>query len=949
MKFKLLMIIVLCALESSWGQNPTGQQHTNSIPLNPCVRYGKLDNDFTYYIQKNEEPKNTVELRLVVKAGRIHEDEDQLEYAHLLEHLLAGKTEHFPNIKDHITKAGGYSNAHTGSRLTLYEARLPSQDKQVVKDGIQLLRDWAQGIKWDEDYLAKQRGAVEGEMRVPDPYRDWVSKTTEREVLKNTGYKIYENNQRLENLKNFNPEAFTQFYKDWYRPDLQAAFIVGDINVDSMEYIIKRRFSDLKPPDNPKSGQERLDSHKIHLDGSNRYSTVLDSSRQKLILSITRLRPNFESHPKTRVDYKNMLLQQIYKLIVQEKSGHLEQQYDLPFTNFVTSYGINQIPDRQIDASQMKIDLKTDSLDLMKKKFQKGLIAWKQMHTDIELKDLERAKTAVIEKYDDDNLMSSSFLIRRYVDHFLYGKAAPSPEIDTKIVLEMLSEIELKDIRQFILEYGNLDKNSVFIFFKGTKLIIPDHKVFKEWAKETYTMQITPLKKEQTIESLTNVITSPPNISKKEILITENEIGISTIDLPNGIKVLFKPTKPRKHSFSNLVEIQAFRPNNVPVQNRQEYLAASVAPQVIQYTGAGQYNKFQLEQFKKNRGIRLNFWSTKDNQRVYASSKVADLAELLNLLYLYFDQPQKDKVAFDAWKANQTKILEGEEVRGSTEFIMDKITHLWYPQIPVLDMGVLSEITLDQVFQASKQRFSSFENFTFIVTGDFNKDTVIPYVVNALTSFPVATKKPGPSKPSFDFPLKKMKEKLEFKNIDQVYVRLFYPVKVSRTIKTQIELQLISMALNEVINSTLRIGSYSPRASGEWLDIKNGIFAFRIDFDSALGKEDEMVVYAREVFHKLKENGVGKKWLDTAITNELRYYENRFGSFGHFNFWPDYLQLKLEADEDSVQGILNYGTLLEHFIGLEDINYAIKNYMSEEHFQQFLGYPEGKDNQVNKF
>lgn len=919
--------------------------HKDSILLDPAVRYGKLDNGFTYYIRKNGQPKNSGELRLIVRAGRIHEDEDQLEYAHLLEHLLTDKTRNFPDIKDHFSQTGAYKAAHTGYRFTSYEARIPSQDQQVVKEGIGVLRDWGQGLIWDPEYIAIQRGAVEGEMRVFNPYQTWIGKTIERELLKNTNFQIYPDEERLLNIQHFKPEAFKRFYEEWYRPDLEAAIVVGDINIDSVEQEIKRQFSSMKIPENPKSGMERISTYTIELDGSNQFSTVVDTVRRELNLRLIHLRPNFEAAGATREDYRNMLLQQLYTIVLDEKAKQLEQQYDPPFSNFVPGYGATRIPDRQLDGSLMSIRLGTGDPQLLKKNFQNGLIAWKQMHLSFNQPDLEKAKTGLLKEYTDAKWMKSNSLSHRYIRHFLYGKAAPHPEVEAELVSEILSEIELKDIQTYISEYGNLNKDTFYIFFKGTGVNMPDHEVFKLWIKETDTMNIKPLAEETCIGTLADAVDIPALNVVDEVEIRENDIGVSTVNLPNGVKVVLKPSKPRSGSLVNTVFLQAFRPNKVPVHNRQEYLAARVAPQVLQYTGAGPYSKFELDKFKREKGIRLDLRTDRNNQMIYARSKMKDLPDLFRLLYLYMDEPRKDPKGFAAWKSYQESKLEGKEVRGSDYFFMEEIAASWYPQIPVLGMQDLERITVEQVLQASNKWYSGIEDFTFVVTGDFNRDTILPLLVNTLSAFPAKDKNSSISGPDFDFPFNAMKEDLELKNTDQVYISLFFPVKVPRNIKTQVELDLISKALHQRAHNRLRIGSYSPTARGEWLDIKNGIYAFRIDFDSALGNEEKMVGYAMEEFRKLRENGIEKEWLETTIANEVRTYESRFDNFGYINFWPDYLQESLEAGEDPVPGILNYGTLMEHFVSQEDLNTAVKKYMKEERLQQFYGYPE-KYNQL---
>ena len=54
------------------------------IPVGPQVKVGKLANGLTYYIQRNARPEHKLELRLVVKAGSILEDDDQRGLAHFV-------------------------------------------------------------------------------------------------------------------------------------------------------------------------------------------------------------------------------------------------------------------------------------------------------------------------------------------------------------------------------------------------------------------------------------------------------------------------------------------------------------------------------------------------------------------------------------------------------------------------------------------------------------------------------------------------------------------------------------------------------------------------------------------------------------------------------------------------------------------------------------------------
>jgi predicted Zn-dependent peptidase len=939
-KLHLFLIFNLLAIWSSLAQNKV-KESKNLIPLDSTVRHGQLKNGFTYYLKENNFPANTIEFYLVNKAGRMHEDEDQLEYAHLLEHLLAQETKSFKNPRKHFNDLGGVKGAQTGTHFTFYNLSVPSKKSQNLKDGLQILREWSQGQSWSPEAASVQRAAVLGEMRSNDPYQKWRSHTLEMKILANKGYKIPPSEKYKENIEHFNPKALERFYKDWYRPDLQAAVIVGDINLDSVEYDIKRLFSDLKITENPKNEQVYLDKSIVKFNGKNRFSIVTDSLRPGLKIEIVRSRPNFSLSPQTIEDYRMMLLQQLYDIILTKRSISLENQYKPPFDKFDPNYRSNRLAGNQINATVIGVDIDNVNTEKIKNHFKEAIIAYKRMHLDFQDKELQEAKLELKDRYQTKELNDSKSLANKFKDHFIYSKAAPSSKEENILVSKILNKIDLSDIQDYSQKFANLKKDTNFIFFKGEKETIPELQLFKEWIEELNAMSVEPLKPPSPpITSLAEVANIPRVDISEELSVKQNAIGISSVLLPNNIKLVLKPTDPQSDYFKNTVELLGFRDNPATLENRRKYLAATAVPQVLEYSGVGPYTKFEINRYLKEKGMQLRLRNNVKNQFISGKAKINDLPEILNLLYLYLKQPRQDIEAFEAYKINQFDELRGKAVRGSSEFIMDKVMTTWYPKIPVFDMNELETLRMNEVFEAANQYFSDLSGFTFIITGDFNSDELLPVLANTLVAFPTRDQDTQ-REYKLDYPLKKMDKKVYFKNTNQVYTKLYFPVKIPEGTKTQVELQLLSKALNQRIFARLRDGCYAPYARGMWMDRSKDIYAFEITFNSELGDEHRMLANAKEEFTKLRDKGVDKEWLEKAIVNELRIYENRFDRFAYFNFWPDYLQQKLENSINLEKEVLEYGTLLEHFISLEDINIAAKEFMKVENLQLFQGYPEG--------
>ena len=937
---EIIFLSFLLTIIQGFGQTSNEVGDWKGLRLDSSVRYGKLSNGFTYYLKDND--SESAQMYLVVKAGRYHQDSDQLEYAHLLEHMGANYTKNFPDVDLFSRNNGRYSNANTENASTGYYLQIPSRDGEGIMTGVELLRDWAQDIFFDDDKINTQRNAVLGEGRVNDPYqRRWIEKV-DSVLVSNTGLTNHSDAQRLKNLKNFNRKALLRFYNDWYRPDLEAAIIVGDINLDSLVIKIRNIFSDLKMPSHPRTdAQDKLDNQNIRLNGENRFITLLDTLKPKLRLEFFSKRKNRSYAPLNISDFKLMLLQDLCEQIIRSRGQSLMRQYSPPFTNFWPDLG-DTAGDNQLFVSGVGMDLMQEKLEYLEDKFKSALISWKRIYTGIRPSELDEAKKVLSENYDWGNKDSKSLALK-YRHHFVSGMPVLSPEKEREVMTELLNEISLEDIQEFTSDYGDLSKNMDFIFVSDGNKKIPDENTLKEWLSEVIRQDVEPLEQpEPAIGSLVKTVRFPdqPTLSVKKD--SENVIGINTINFNNGTKLILKPVKLNVGSNSNTIQIRAFRPNRAPLHDRKEYVLAQIIPEVTEYMGADSYDKFELEKFKRDKDLSLRFTVNRDYQLIEGSSKTNDIEELLSLIYLYIGQPRNDPKALEGWKSEKLEIIKDNSSRGSSEFYMKDIQDLWYPEIPNLSVNDIENLTLEKIAKGRKKWFSDFSGYTFIVTGDFDTEKLKPVLINYVSKLPFKDIRYKGKLPDFQFPFKKMDDTIRLKNLDQVYVRLYFPVKVSTDVKTQVELKLIGKALGRRIHKRLRDGCYAPRASGEWQDRENGIYSFFMDFDTELGDEDRMLKMAMEEFTKLREEGVDQSWLEREIKNEQIDFNRKINSFSLiFNYWSDEIQQSLENNTDLEEVILKYEPILKNFVSLEEVNEAAKRYLTKENFQKFLILPEG--------
>src|SRR5271165_500999 len=219
------------------------------MPVGPQVEVGKLPNGLTYYIQKNSKPENRVELRLAVKAGSILEDDDQQGLAHFTEHMAFDGSRHFEKhelisyLQSIGVKFGADLNAQTGFDETIYILPIPTDKKENLETGFQVLEDWAQGVSMKDDAIDAERNVVLEEARLGKGADDRMTRALLPDVFNGSKYGERLPIGKEAILKNFPHEAIRRFYADWYRPDLMAVVVVGDIDPVQAEKLIRAHFA----------------------------------------------------------------------------------------------------------------------------------------------------------------------------------------------------------------------------------------------------------------------------------------------------------------------------------------------------------------------------------------------------------------------------------------------------------------------------------------------------------------------------------------------------------------------------------------------------------------------------------------------------------------------------------------------------------------------------------
>src|SRR5256885_3038578 len=224
------------------------------MPFDPEAVVGTLPNGLRYYVRANGKPLHRAELRLVVKAGSVLEDDDQRGLAHYVEHMEFEGTRHFPGtgITDFLSSLGlnigADANAATSYDDTQYTLRVPTDVPGVLDRALLVLEDWAHAAAFDQAGIDRERGIVLSEWRMHLGASERTQDKIRRVQLEGTRYADRPPIGRPDSIERAQRDQLLRFYRDWYRPDLMAVIAVGDVDRDAVAAMIRAHFAPLESP-----------------------------------------------------------------------------------------------------------------------------------------------------------------------------------------------------------------------------------------------------------------------------------------------------------------------------------------------------------------------------------------------------------------------------------------------------------------------------------------------------------------------------------------------------------------------------------------------------------------------------------------------------------------------------------------------------------------------------
>ena len=856
----------------------------NQLVLDSAVKQGKLDNGVTYFIRENGEPKNRIQLRLVVKAGSCMEDEDQKGIAHFVEHMCYNGTENFQKseIVDYFEKIGmkfgPEVNADTSFEQTVYILEIPADNPEILKTSLLVLHDWACSVTFDPVEFEKERGVIIEEWRQRTQGVNWrVAMKEVGLVLKDSRYEKRLPIGDINVIKNIKLDRVVDFYKKWYLPENMAVVAVGDIKADVLEKAIKEVMGTI-----PASEKEtKVPSFKVPLQTEKSITILRD--KELSVTEICIFQQLEESKPVTTIEqiregFISNIVMSIFNQRCHEKTS-------LPDAEWLTASS------GMIDFTRKNYNL---MLDMVPKagRFKEALKAFideyeRFLKYGVTETELERVKKSMLQglhqSYENKDKHSSINYVNSLVNYYTLGNIFTTEEDSLKISTKIINEITAEEILELTKKIL-ADRGTMMLIIAPESADIPSEKEIVDIWKN-YESEAEAYKDDVVSETFMKKPSNKGKIIEKKAL---KELGGTQYTFENGVKIITKKTDFKKDS----IAIYGGSKGGIYQLKEEEIPSAQISIDYSNLSGRGgiTYSQFQKISTTKNLAVSIGMNNTREFFNATANKN--NLEESLQLINLMFTKPQFGE---DAWKTIYTQYSEIADSYGAKpmQVFSDKINEL------VMGKNIYSApFNKDYVKKMDpkiaekvyRERFANPADFTFIFVGDFNEKELVDLCAYYFGSLKTNDKFDETKYVYFPFP-KESKSIVVNKGIDDkghIYMAFGDSLPVCDDIDEKFReneiihqlASLLNIRLREVIRED-KSGSYGVSTNGYIDGWPERYYRVSIEFGCEPARQDELYETVIDTIKEIQKGNISDDLIEKLKETYIRTTETNMRN----NYW----------------------------------------------------------------
>ncbi len=802
------------------------------LPQDPDVRKGTLKNGMTYYIRHNAKEAGLADFYIAQRVGSILEEPRQRGLAHFLEHMAFNGTKNFPgkNGRPGIVpwcesigvKFGANLNAYTSIDQTVYHiGSAPLVREGIIDSCLLVLHDWSHYLLLEDEEIDKERGVIHEEWRTRRA--GMAVQRMQEDVLpiiyRGTKYEDCMPIGSMDIVDHFPYQDLRDYYQKWYRPDLQAIVVVGDIDVDKMEKKIKKIFSPIPMPKKP---AERI---YYPVDDNDKMIVAIRQDAEQPIV-LCHLYQKREATPDAEKDSEAYLrsdyIDGLISTMLNDRFAELRQQPGSPVQS-ATGRASTFFISRTKEAFAMSISCKQDNI-LGGIIAAVGVAEQARQHGFTQ-SELDRARSlylnAAERRYKMRDDYRNSHFVNACVSNFLTGEPLVSAEFELQNTRKLDREITLDEVNAAVRELIT-DQNQVVVMYAPDKegVILPSEAQVEQVILATQRLNYAPYTEQQLADNLMGQLPQPGTIVSEQ----PYKHGFTEFTLSNGMKVY-----ARKTDFNaDAVTLEMEGEGGTSLYGDEDIPNFSLISSCVSEAGVGDFDIITLRKMLAGKSAHVSPSVGSKSQSISGNSSVKDMKTMFELAHLYFTSPRRDTTAFNEFINRNRSFLTNRNASPKVDY-NDSIKAILYghhPRMEPVVQSTLDHVSYDRIMEIYKERFSDAANFKTVIIGNYDENELRQLLCQYLATLPATGKH----------------EQTNYSNIPQIVggqsvhkfskkmatplanVSIFYTADVPFTAQSDLELDFLKRCLSIAYTDSVR-------------EEKGGTYGVSVDFE--LAKDDQ--------------------------------------------------------------------------------------------------------------
>ena len=802
------------------------------LPQDPTIRTGKLKNGLTYYIRHNAKEPGLADFYIAQKVGSIQEEPRQRGLAHFLEHMAFNGTKHFPGKGKQLgivpwcetigVKFGANLNAYTSVEQTVYNiSSVPLKREGIADSCLLILNDWSHYLLLDDKEIDKERGVIHEEWRTRRAGRA-VQRLMEQampKVYKGTKYEDCMPIGSMDIVDNFPYQDLRDYYHKWYRPDLQAIVVVGDVDVDKMEKKIKKLFSKIPAAKNPAKREyypvSDNDKMIVDIEKDKEQPVVLCHLYQKRDVT-----PDAEKNDEKYL--RGSYIDDLIGTMVNDRLAELRQQALPPYQS-ATGRASTFFLSRMKESFSMSVSCKENNI-------LGGLIAAVGVAERIRQHGFTQSELNIAKglklnhderKFRERDDRRNSKYVSAIIQHFLNNEPLLSAEQQLELTRRFDREVTLAEVNAAVRELIT-DKNQVAILYAPDKegLVLPTEEQIEDVILAAQQLSYAPYEEKQLADKLIEQLPKAGSIVSEKAY----KHGFKEWTLSNGMKVYVKKTDYAADAVSFRMQAEG----GTSVFSNEEAPNFALLNSAITDAGVGQFDATTLRRMLSGKSVRVQPSVNTRGQSISGGVSLKDMPTLFELVHLYFTQPRRDTVAFASLINRTHAFLTNRNASPKVDY-NDSIRAILYdhhPRLAPVVQATLDKVNYDRILEIYRHAFSDASNFKTVIIGNYDEQELRRLCCQYLASLPSTGKH----------------EQINWQNVPKMIegssvnrftkkmstplanVSIFYSADVPFTPQSDLELDFLKRCLSIAYTDSVR-------------EEKGGTYGVSVDFD--LSKDEK--------------------------------------------------------------------------------------------------------------